>query len=150
MILPVGVICDVAQHRNSLQRDLKLQCNTLNLQLLQREKRKLIVINLRERKTRPMCVEHKENHPLPLSRTHLFYLSGCIELSCSPWLPCWPAGWVCGGNNPPSQEQRHLLPHMNPTQNTQAFSVTSTMSRHSLAGMILRICHRFISLTSLR
>lgn len=34
-VIPDGVIGDVAQHRYSLQGNLKLQCSTLNLQLLQ-------------------------------------------------------------------------------------------------------------------
>lgn len=40
-VLPVSMVSDVAQQRQGLQGDLKLQCSTLILQLLQQVKRKV-------------------------------------------------------------------------------------------------------------
>ncbi len=46
--VPLGVIGDVAQHRDGLQGDLKLQSSALHLQLLHRVKG---MIDLSDRKT---------------------------------------------------------------------------------------------------
>lgn len=50
----------------------------------------------------------------PLWWTQFHSLLSCLD--CESLY--WPAGWVYGGSNPPSQEQSHRPHHKNPTQYT--------------------------------
>lgn len=117
---PLHMIRDVAQHWHSLQRDLKLQLRILHPQLLQAEKSTVSRVSMRKQSAQWQQNRSPDDGSIPPWSWVQSPSAGCFchGTSLPPWWLCWPTGWVCGGSNPPSQQQNHQPRHSSPGQHT--------------------------------